>query len=346
MTLSELIGSSLMLGVRGCTLSEDTTRADVDALRAIHCKGVILFDHDIAGNHRRNILSPEQLERFIADLRGELGEDLIVAIDQEGGQVSRLKQERGFLPSVSAAEFAGWEEIDQRQYARRQARQLRQLGIDLNLAPCVDLAIEPHSPVIAGRERSYGADPDCVIACAMTIITSFAQEGVRCCIKHFPGHGSAMLDSHLGLCDITQTHTDAETRVFSGLIERFGDCVAVMPGHLIDRRIDDRLPASLSRVHLCEHLRGELGFGGVIISDSLDMRAIRDQFGEGESAVRAIEAGCDVVLDGLNAPGFREPNAPARIANAIARAARSGRMPDAEARLASGRARLDRLHSR
>lgn len=346
MTLGELIGSSLMLGIRGCSVNQEETRADLETLKAIHCGGVILFDHDIAGNHHRNVLNPEQLEKFIADLRGELGSGLIVAMDQEGGQVSRLKQERGFLPSVSAAEFATWESIDQAQYARRHARQLRQLGIDLNLAPCVDLAIEPLSPIIAEKERALGSDHGTVMRCAGTIIEAHQHEGVRCCIKHYPGHGSALFDSHMDMCDITQTHTLEETRVFAGLIERFGDSIAVMPGHLIDKRVDPHVPASLSRAHLTERLRGELGFDGVIISDSLDMRAIRDHFGEGESALRALAAGCDVILDGLNAPGFREPNAPVRIVNAISQAARSGQLPDAQERLEAGRARLDRLFSR
>ncbi|MAO20840.1 MAG: glycoside hydrolase family 3 [Phycisphaerae bacterium] len=346
MTLAELIGASLMLGIRGCSVNQSETRSDLEALTGIHCKGIVLFDHDIAGNHPRNVLSPEQLEKFIADLRHELGEDLIVAIDQEGGQVSRLKQEQGFLPSVSAEEFASWEEIDQRQYAQRQAKQLKRLGIDLNLAPCVDLAVEPHSPIIAEKGRSFGVDHDKAVRCASIMIQGHMDEGVRCCIKHFPGHGSSLIDSHLGMCDITQTHTPDETRVFASLIECFGDEIAVMPGHLIDKRVDERLPASLSSAHLSGALRSMLGFEGVIISDSLDMRAVMDQYGDGRSAAMAISAGCDLVIDGLNAPGYREPEAPVRIADAIAKAIGSGRIPHGEERLTQSRARVDRLFGR
>lgn len=346
MNFVELIGSSLMLGIRGSSMNQEETRADLEMLKAIHCRGVVLFDHDIAGNHPRNVLNPEQLGGFITDLRNELGSDLVVAIDQEGGQVSRLKQERGFLPSVSAAEFGSWEQIDQDQYAGKHARQLKQLGIDLNLAPCVDLAIEPHSPIIAGKERAFGDDQHTVVRCAGTIIEAHAREGVRCCIKHYPGHGSALLDSHLDMCDVTRSHAAEESEVFSTLIKRFGSSIAIMPGHLIDRKIDDHLPASLSRNHLEQGLRGQMGFDGVIISDSLDMRAIRDHYGEGESAVLAIAAGCDVVLDGLNAPGFREPGAPLRIVDAILRAARAGELADAEERLEASKSRLDRLFSR
>ncbi len=346
MSLPELIGSSLIFGIRGCTMNEDIARADVESLKGLHVKGVILFDHDIEGNHHRNIINPQQLERFIADLRHELGEDLIVAIDQEGGQVSRLSHERGFLESVSAAEFASWEQIDQEQYATRHAKQLRSLGIDLNLAPCVDLAIEEHSPIIAEKERAFGAAHDIAVRCASIIIRKHREAGVACCIKHYPGHGSSLIDTHQGLCDITDTHTRSEQRVFETLIERFGDSIGVMPGHLIHRAVDQRLPASLSSAHLSGTLRGILGFGGAIISDSLDMRAIRDQFGEGDAATTALIAGCDLVIDGFNAPGFREPGGYVRIFNAISDAIGSGRWSDGERSLTHSRSRIDRLMGR
>ena len=346
MSLSELIGSSLIFGIRGCTMNEDITSADVDALKSIRCKGVILFDHDIAGNHHRNIINPDQLERFIADLRHELGADLIVAIDQEGGQVSRLSQERGFLPSVSAAEFSTWEPMDQAQHARLHANQLASLGINLNLAPCVDLSIEEHSPIIAEKERSFGIDPQLVAACASVIIEHHRDAGVACCIKHYPGHGSSLIDTHKGMCDITDTHSQDESRVFEILLDRFGHSIGVMPGHLIHRGVDERLPASLSPAHLNGTLRTKLGFNGAIISDSLDMRAIRDEFGEGEAAALALIAGCDLIIDGFNAPGYREPGGSQRIVDAISEAIRSGRWSEGEAALERSKARVDRLMGR
>lgn len=346
MTLSELIGSSLMFGLRGCTLNEDEIRADVDALKGVKCKGVILFDHDIAGNHHRNVINPEQLQRFIADLRHELGGDLIVAVDQEGGAVARLTPERGFLSTVCAEEFADWAEIDRRQYATNQAKQLRSLGIDLNLAPCVDLAIEPDSAIIAGKRRAFGEDHDTVVACAGAVIECSGEVGVRCCIKHYPGHGSTLIDTHMGMCDISETHSPEEERVYRTLIDRFGDSIAVMAGHLSDKRVDDRLPASVSPAHLTGRLRGTLGFDGVIISDSIDMRAVRDRFGEGRAALMALMAGCDLVIDGFNAPGYREPGGQVRIVNAISEAIQGGRWGVGEERLAQSRARIDRFMGR
>jgi len=138
MSLQQLVGSVLMFGFAGDSLGNKHTREDINELKAIHARGVILFDHDLKANGPRNITSPTQLKKLIEDLRNELGSDLIVAIDQEGGRVARLNEHNGFLPTMSAAQFAQLEEIDQIQYADRQAGQLSNMGINLNFAPCVD----------------------------------------------------------------------------------------------------------------------------------------------------------------------------------------------------------------
>ncbi len=343
--IRELIGSVLMFGFPGGSFSDPATKAAIKELKSIHCGGVILFDHDIAGNHPRNILDPKQLARLIEDLRNELGPELIVAIDQEGGFVDRLKQDRGFLPSISAAEFAQLEEIDQHQYATNHARQLQSLGINLNFAPCVDLAVDPESPIIAARERSYGSQVEQVYKCAQVVIDAHQHEGVQCCLKHFPGHGSSMIDSHLCMCDITKTHVQSETRIFEQLIAAYQSSVAVMTGHLINTDIDPKFPASLSHLHTTAELRSTLGFEGVVVTDSLDMRAIRDHFGEGESAIRAINAGADLVLDGLNAPGYREPGAPTRLFQSLYQAAEQGQLVVGVNGLEKSRARLANLMS-
>lgn len=343
MSIKQLVGSTLMFGFRGGSLNDPETRQDIDELKEICARGVILFDHDIAGNHKRNIHSPKQLAKLIEDLRNEMGSDLIVAIDQEGGAVARLDEKHGFLPTLSAGEFAAHQEMDQVQYAARQARQLAGLGINLNFAPCVDLAIDPHSPIIAGKDRAFGLTKEQVSRCAHTVINAHHDAGVRCCVKHFPGHGSAMLDSHLGVCDISRTHTPEETEVFKDLVLHYHARIAVMSGHLMNTRIDPSLPASLSGSHTTGLLRDRLGFSGVVITDSLDMRAVRDQFGDTESAILAIIAGADIVLDGLNAPGFREPGAPTRIARAIVEAVERDRIRGAHARLKASRDRIDRF---
>lgn len=336
MSMEQLVGSMLMFGFRGGSLDDRDTREDIAELKALSVRGVILFDHDIAGSCKRNINSPKQLTKLIEELRNELGSDLIIAIDQEGGEVARLDEHNGFLPTMSAAEFGAMIEMDQVQYAEKQAKQLAKCGIDLNFAPCVDLAIEPGSPIIAGKGRAYGASIAEVAHCAHMVVDAHQRVGVRCCIKHFPGHGSALLDSHLGVSDITNTHTSDELEIFRTMIDQYQDRIAVMSGHLMHTKLDLDMPASLSAKHTSDTLRTELGFTGVVVTDSLDMRAIRDQFGEGESAVAAINAGADLILDGLNAPGYREPGAPTRIAKAILESV-------SEARLIESCNRLDRF---
>lgn len=340
MSLSELVGSVLMFGLRGGTLNDPETREDVAMLKGVKAGGVLLFDHDIPGNHPRNVYNPDQLTTLIRDLRHELGPELIVAIDQEGGQVSRLSEERGFAPSVSARDFAQYEFIDQVQEAQRQARQLSTLGINLNFAPCVDLEIEPLSTIIGGKDRAFGETAQQVLACARVVVAAHQEFGVRCCLKHFPGHGSSLLDTHKNMCDITATQTPGELEVYETLIGELGDAVAVMCGHLVHKDIDKNRPASLSPMHVTGVLRERMGFGGVVVTDSLDMRAIRENFGEGEAAVMAIKAGCDLLVDGINAPGYREEGAPVRVADAIAKAIGQGEIPDAEQKLSQSRDRL------
>jgi len=346
MNLHQLVGSVLMLGFRGDSLDDLETREDISQLKAIHCGGVILFDHDIKANGPRNIQSPKQLAKLIQALRNELGSELIIGIDQEGGQVSRLDEHNGFRPTLSAKEFSELINIDQNQYAQQQAKQLSTIGIDLNFAPCVDLAVDPDSPIIAAKDRAFGNTIEQVFDCAYKVIDAHHQAGIACCIKHYPGHGSSMIDSHKGVCDITNTHTPEEYDIFAKLIERYEDSIAVMSGHLMQTNIDSDFPASLSIKHIGERIRAKLLFDGVVITDSLDMRAIRNEFGEGESAVRALSAGSDLILDGLNAPGFREPGAPGRLAQAIYQAVKQNRLAHGEAKLLESRDRIDRLLGR
>tara|TARA_R110002072_G_scaffold42064_10_gene117921 strand:- start:59866 stop:60906 length:1041 start_codon:yes stop_codon:yes gene_type:complete len=334
----KLAGSVLMFGFRGGTLNDPETSTDIAELKRLHPRGVILFDHDIAGNHPRNIHNPKQLNKLIGDLRHELGEELVIGIDQEGGAVARLREDNGFLPTVSAEDFASMLEMDQIQYSDRQARQLRELGIDLNFAPCVDLSIDPSSPIIAGRGRSFGVDVQEAARCAGVVIAAHERHGVRCCIKHFPGHGSALLDSHMGLTDITRVHQPEELQIFQALVEQYNTRVAVMSGHLVNTTIDPDLPASLSPAHTTGVLRDRLGFDGVVVTDSLDMRAIRDRLGEGQASVLAIEAGADLILDGLNAPGYREPGGATRITQGL-------RQHGNEEEIIAASRRLDRFFS-
>lgn len=320
--IRSLAGRCVMVGVRGSRPEHDALKRDLDACALARCRAVVLFDRDVPSAGARNVESPDQLKDLIAHVRERLGPGTIVAIDQEGGRVQRLRAERGFLESPSATEFAAMPTETQKAHADALARQLADLGIDLNFAPCVDLAVDPASPVIAALGRSYSNDPDSVVRCARIVIDALRAHGVVPCVKHFPGHGSANADSHAELPDITRTWRDSvELAPFAAFAD---EGVAVMTAHVVHRGVDASNPASLSQAWTTGVLRQRLGFRGVVVTDSLDMRAIRDRFGAGEAAVRALAAGADLALDANNMPGKSRPCPAAEMADAIVRAIEDG----------------------
>ncbi|NOQ47430.1 MAG: glycoside hydrolase family 3, partial [Desulfobulbaceae bacterium] len=172
--------------------------------------------------------------------------------------------------------------------------------INFNLAPVVDLDCNPDNPIIGGYERSFSTDPGLVARFADAFIAAHHQQKVACCLKHFPGHGSAGSDSHLGFVDITEHWRQEELRPFSTLF-RDGFCDAVMTAHVVQRTLDPSgMPATLSHEIISGMLRNGLGFTGVILTDDLQMRAISDKWGFKEAVQRAVLAGIDMVIVGNN----------------------------------------------
>ncbi|MGH9340078.1 MAG: glycoside hydrolase family 3 protein [Acidobacteriota bacterium] len=293
------IGQMLMVGFRGTELGPDDPF--LQQVRDLHLGGAILFDYDVASRSPvRNILSAEQVRALTASLQAAAGTPLFVAIDQEGGRLARLKEVRGFPATLSAAEMGrrNSEEITRKQ-AGEMGRLLAGLGINMNFAPVVDLAANPENPVIAGLERSYGADPELVAKHARWTIEAFHEAGIWAAVKHFPGHGSSRDDSHLGLPDVSETWSPVELAPFAELIEEeLPDMV--MTAHLYNSRWDSRYPATLSKPVISGILRQDLGFEGVIISDDMGMGAIVQNYTFEKAIELAINAGVDILLLGNN----------------------------------------------
>jgi beta-N-acetylhexosaminidase len=175
------------------------------------------------------------------------------------------------------------------------AETLMSVGVTLNLAPVVDLAVNPDNPIIAAVERSFSADPDVVIAHATAFIEAHHDVGVRSAIKHFPGQGSATGDTHAGVVDVTDVWTETELEPFAALVgQRLPD--AVLTAHIFNGRLDPDHPATLSMPTVTGILRERLGWDGAVISDDMQMGAIRDAYGYEEAVALAIEAGVDVLL--------------------------------------------------
>jgi len=327
-TLREKIGQMLIVGFRGAEPSEcGLIERD---LRDHAIGGIILFDQEMvdATARRRNIVSPDQVKRLVAHLQANARRPgtLLISIDQEGGRVNRLKFDYGFPPSVSQDELGQINRLEETsRQARLTAQTLARAGINFNLAPVVDLDANPNNPIIKGKRRCFSSDPELTARHAGAVVQAHRGEGVLTCLKHFPGHGSAAGDTHLGLVDVTQTWSEQELIPFQRLVTS-GLCDAVMSAHVFNARLDPDRPATLSRAVITGLLRQRLGFQGVVISDDMEMRAISSQYGLDESVPSAIEAGIDVLCFGNNQS--YDPDIAPKAIDILTRAVASGRIPE------------------
>lgn len=331
------IGRMTMLGFRGMTLEEsDHLLRD---LREHHTGGVILFDYDVPNREPvRNIESAEQVRRLTRQIREAARPGILIAIDQEGGRVARLKETRGFERGLSAQDVAAAGLDTARAVYARQARQLAELGINVNFAPSVDVNLNPDNPVIGSLGRSFSADPDQVTSFAAVVLDALRAEGVMGVIKHFPGHGSSREDSHHGLTDVTPYWERSELLPFARLTSD-GRARAVMSAHVMHRGIDPDAPATLSPAFLDGMLREEMGFDGIVFSDDMQMGAIREEFGLEEAVVRAVQAGVDVLVFGNNS--VYEADIVPRVHAILREAVREGRVP--AQRLRESARRIERV---
>ena len=296
LTLEEAVGQMLLVGVRGLELDGEV-RALIGEARP---GGVVLFDYDgpSSGEMPRNIASPEQLGALIAELQDESEIPLLVAIDAEGGYVNRLKEKYGFAVVVpTALTLGGGSVASTAEIASALAAEMAELGINWNLAPVVDVNVDPESPAIGRWERSFGDDPALVAAHAGAFLRALQDAEVAPTLKHFPGHGSASGDTHLGVTDVTATwQRDEELAPYRALIDEDYDG-AVMTAHIVNRQLDPSgRPATLSRPIITDLLRGELEFEGVIVSDDMQMGAIVEEYSLERAAIEAILAGVDIIL--------------------------------------------------
>lgn len=294
-SLDEKIGQMLLAGFRGTALTD--TNHIVRDIKKYHLGGVILFDYDVPSKSLgRNIESPEQVKTLINDLKKISDIPLTVAIDQEGGQVARLKPSMGF-PRIKSAEYLGAiDNVDStRFYAKKMGQTLADLGINMNFAPVVDLNANPENPIIGGLERSFSAKPEKVVKHASIFIKTLNKYGICSVLKHFPGHGSSKKDSHLGVVDVTETWSKKELRPYRKLINKdLGD--AIMTAHIFNRNIDPNYPATLSKPSITGLLRNKLNYNGVVISDDLMMGAIRNEYGLKTTITKALNAGVDILV--------------------------------------------------
>ncbi len=297
-TVEAMAGQMLMLGFRGAEPAD--AGPILRSIAAGHVGGVILFDRDMDPSVRvRNIVSKEQLSRLTGALQAAAPVPLFIAVDQEGGRVRRQKPEYGFFAYPSAASLGKGSPEDTRRMASTLATEMAEVGLNVDFGPVVDLAVNPSNPVIARLERSYGSDPCRVAAHAAAFVNGLAWRGVVASLKHFPGHGSSLQDSHLGVTDISSTWRREELGPYA-LLLRDDWAGMVMVGHLYNNRIDAAHPATLSQRTIDGLLRRDLGWKGVVVTDDLQMGAITARYSLDETVRLAVEAGADILLFGNN----------------------------------------------
>ncbi|MGG6309744.1 beta-N-acetylhexosaminidase [Paenibacillus macerans] len=287
-TLEEKIGQLFICGFHSLTVDEQIQTLT----QRYHVGGVVYF--------RRNIGSIEQLAALSRGLqalsRSRPEVPLFISIDQEGGMVARLDHEgMSRIPGNMALGAAGDPALTE-EVAVLAAREMLQLGINFNFAPCVDVNNNPSNPVIG--VRSFGENPQQVAVHGAAAIRGYQSQGVIATAKHFPGHGDTAVDSHLGLASVPhgkERLQQVELLPFRQAIA--ADVDAIMTAHVIFPAFEpEEIPATLSRRVLTDLLRDELGYRGLIVTDCLEMQAIANHYGIAEGAVRAIEAGTDLVL--------------------------------------------------
>jgi beta-N-acetylhexosaminidase len=289
------IGQMILVGINDRTqLAEnDSLRLEIAGRKV---GGVILFEKNISKTN-----SFETLKKLIEDLQSESQIPLFVSIDEEGGKVHRLKEKYGFVKMPSASYLGSMEDVDSTYYyAKRLANELSDLGININFAPAVDLALNPTNPIIAKVNRSYSDDYNEVVTHAQAFIKAHHHYDVKTTIKHYPGHGSSASDTHKGIADVTKQWQFKELIPFKKIIE-LGNCDAVISCHIINCHLDTTcVPATLSKIINTEILRELLEFNGVLFSDDMQMNAIAQNYGRENAIKMAINSGVDVLVFGNN----------------------------------------------
>jgi len=314
------LGQMMMIGISGHSLTDDEKKFIVQN----NISGVTLFG--------RNYSSPEQIRDLCKDLQSLRHQmpnkaPLFIAIDQEGGRVARLK-----------APFTQWPPLKKLgdldsptvtfHFAHSMGIEMKAVGINLDFAPCVDTFTNPKNTVIG--DRAISSDPEVVAKHVSALIRGYIKAEIIPCAKHFPGHGNTLIDSHdelpveeAGLERLQEVELIPFKKSFKSRIEM------VMTSHILFKNIDSKYPVTLSEIFLKKLLREECRFRGIIVTDDLGMKAMTKHFQPEEIPVRAVEAGCELLLY------CNEPEAPPIALEALKKALKDGRLKNSDIENAS-----------
>jgi beta-N-acetylhexosaminidase len=289
-SVGDQIGQLLIPYVDGRDANEET----FEFLRTYRPGGIILY------NWSNGLTSPEQVKALTTGLQKQASElalpPLFIATDQEGGPVTRLRNGFTEFPENAALGRANSTKLVY-DNAKQMGREMLEVGVNFTFAPVVDVNSNPNNPVIG--IRSYGDSPELVSRLGLAATRGFSDAGLFCCLKHFPGHGDTAIDSHDSLPVLDKTRDALDQVELVPFRTILNNAPAIMTAHIRLPKLDRACCATLSKPILTGLLRDELGYKGLIITDSLTMGAILEECGDlGEAAVRAFEAGCDLLLIG------------------------------------------------
>jgi len=304
MNLRNQIGQMLVMGFSG---GDITDRSPVfQWIQNDNIGGVILFDYDChLDTFGKNIFDKSQTYNLIKQLKsaaktGPLSEEqlpLLTSIDYEGGAVDRLSHIDDMIGTIPALDQAKLSEDEFVEEIRNMASQVKELGLNLNFAPIVDLNLATDAGVIGRFKRSFSDNPQTVWHLCSLFVDIFNQHGIACSYKHFPGHGSASGDTHEGFVDVSETFQTRELEPYPILLKNNTKTVMVMTAHVVNKKLDPSgLPATMSYKILTQLLREQMGYDGVVISDDLQMHAISKYYSIEEALLFTINAGSDMLI--------------------------------------------------
>lgn len=291
--LHDRIGQMVLVGFRGMTPRE--AEPTLRQIQAGSIGGVALYDVDAQTGGPRNVKSPRQLSELVAAVKAAGPIPPVVTVDAEGGFFHRLKTQFGFPPTAAPADVGERNDLAFTRYnAGVIADELVEAGIDMNLAPVVDL-LNPANPHAGRGRRTFAPDPATVIAHAREFILTHRERGILTTLKHFPGMRGTLKPYSPGLNEVIEDWSEVELEPFRALISE-GLADAVLTTRVLFPQLDPDYPACLSKKVVGGLLRSKLGYDGVAISDPMEMQAVWDAFGFAAGTVLAVNAGIDLVL--------------------------------------------------
>lgn len=354
-SVEKMAGQMIITGFHGDGMGENPEdfAAIKDQIQHGKIGGVILFDVDVSGLLKQgmtiteakkqifssNIKNTDQVKQLNQQLQSIAPTTLLIAIDQEGGNIQRLKPEHGFAPIPSAKQLAMGDEKTTYDVAYDLGNRLSNLGINVDFAPLLDVDVNPESPAIGAKERSFSADPNTVTKFGAAFAKGLEDANIAYSFKHFPGHGSATNDTHDGLTDITNTYQQYELQPYKTLLKNASPYTMVMVAHVVNTNFDT-LPASLSK-NTIQMVR-DMGFNGVIVSDDMDMGAITTKYGTEKAIEMAINAGNDILVFGNNLTFNR--NRGSEVNETIVKLVKTGKIKKSRIRESYNRIRKMKKH--